>query len=69
MKGACATIPVAPITALPTPEPICIRVAGFAVAMNSVDENAADKVVAAPPEPAIASARIPCGEIALLSSV
>ena len=47
MKGAWATIPPAPMTAEPTPEPSCMSVAGLAVAMKRVGAIAADAAVEA----------------------
>jgi hypothetical protein len=48
INGACATTPCAPITALPTPEPRLISVAGFPVAMNNDEDIIADTAVPAP---------------------
>ena len=46
MNGACATMPAGPMTAQPTPLPMLINVAGFAVARNTLpaasDEAATD---------------------------
>ena len=47
MKGAWATMPPAPMTAEPTPEPSCMSVAGLAVAMKRVGAIAADAAVEA----------------------
>lgn len=68
-KGAWETIPWTPMTALPTPPapPRLINVAGFAVAMNRVDENEADSAVPTAPAPVTARERTPCGEIAFAS--
>ena len=46
MKGAWATMPPAPMTAEPTPDPSCMSVAGLAVAMKRVGAIAADAAVA-----------------------
>ena len=54
MNGACATMPFTPITALPTPEPRVIKVAGLAVAMNKLDDRDADNNVPAEAAPATA---------------
>jgi len=67
MNGACATMPDAPITALPTPLPRVMRVAGLAVAMKSVDENAADRAVAPTADPATAIDIAACGDTAFAS--
>ena len=47
IKGAWAAIPLAPMTAEPTPDPSCMSVAGLAVAMKSVGAIAADAAVEA----------------------
>ena len=69
MKGAWATMPPAPMTAEPTPEPSCMSVAGLAVAMKRVGAIAADAAVEATAVAIDAVEPRICGETARASGV
>ena len=53
--GACATIPVGPMTAVPTPVPMVISVAGLAVARKTLPAIRDDAAVL--PAPSIGSSQ------------
>ena len=56
MNGACATIPVGPMTAVPTPVPMVISVAGLAVARKTLPASSDDAAVL--PAPSVGSSHV-----------